>query len=572
MVHGSSFDKLVTELSSGERRDLLLKLQSTVSVSDEPLNDEEVDEGEEVRLEEAYYSMGLWQRFVVLLTALFTGKERLEIVEERLIRNLGQNLEQEAPDIIDASGVRLRPGFFRAVDTLQRQLACFQNPLGVALGRARGEFYAFLVGTVMEAVHDRLLQETDPEPLALDSPQASERELRHRIDKRFEEILGEIDERERQAIYAEIRSLYQLEVLAGIPYDTVLAAGGEDMGMDTDLMREFRSVLGELADVLYSLRTPPSVHALEAVFLFSVDSSVEPAELPNVLRERLRRAEDGLAAIREFNRFVPLLRVLKFLYRDMNYVPTELGGGEDWFVMYRDYWKSRITRRFNAFSQERNKKRLMEDIYAFLGQDHLPRLKRYRSNAWMGGVPARYEISLAFIKAFHDQVLMPEMNRYLKTLLIDGEFYKQENREEYTDSYNGLLRIPEGLDAIEERLSEDGEIGGAIRQTLNEPMSQSVRRQRVRNLLQQADREAESFILRTEQHLHLCKEVVNGILYGEVGGKYDTLSNIGYIGGKNNQGYLRELNEVMKKAERGESYLRQMYELERRWGAGQDSG
>jgi hypothetical protein len=539
-------------------------------VSDEPLIDEEIDEGNEVRLEEAYYTMGLLKRFVVLLTALFTGKERLEIVEERLIRRLGQELEQHAPEIVDASGARLRPGFYRAVDTLRRQLSCFQGPIGVALGRARGEFYAFLVGTSMETIHDRLLRETDPAPLALDSPEASEKELRHKIDKRFEEILGEFDERERQSIYAEIRSLHQLEVLAGIPYDTLLSVGSEDIGLDTDLMREFRSVLGELADVLYSLRTPPSVNALEAVFLFSVDSNVEPTELANLLRERLRRAEDGLAAIREFNRAVPLLRILRFLYRDMNYVPAELGGGEDWFVIYRDYWRSRISRRFKAFTQERNKKHLMEDIYGFLGQDHLPRLKRYRSNSWMDGVPARYEISLAFIKAFHAQVFMPDMNRYLKTLLIDGEFYKQENREEFTDSYNGLLGIPEGLDAINERLSEEGEIGGVIRQALNEPMSQSVRRQRVRNLMQQADREAESFILRTEQHLHLCKEVVNGILYGEVGGKYDTLSNIGYIGGKNNQGYLRELNEVMKKAERGQSYLRQMYELERRWGATQD--
>ena len=54
MVHSSSFDKLVTELSTRERRDLLLKLQSTVSVSEEPLNDEAVDDGQEGRLEEAY--------------------------------------------------------------------------------------------------------------------------------------------------------------------------------------------------------------------------------------------------------------------------------------------------------------------------------------------------------------------------------------------------------------------------------------------------------------------------------------------------------------------------------------
>lgn len=78
----------------------------------------------------------------------------------------------------------------------------------------------------------------------------------------------------------------------------------------------------------------------------------------------------------------------------------------------------------------------------------------------------------------------------------------------------------------------------------------------------------ESQIVRwTEQFrdsLQSLVRVLDGILFGEAGSRYDTLSNLGSIGGRGNAQLLQALNEVLKGATATVSVVERLILLEKK--------
>ena len=57
--------------------------------------------------------------------------------------------------------------------------------------------------------------------------------------------------------------------------------------------------------------------------------------------------------------------------------------------------------------------------------------------------------------------------------------------------------------------------------------------------------------------------IIKGILYGESGGRFDTLSNLTYIGGSENAILMEHLSRSLKQAEEGQRIINELYDLER---------
>jgi hypothetical protein len=59
-----------------------------------------------------------------------------------------------------------------------------------------------------------------------------------------------------------------------------------------------------------------------------------------------------------------------------------------------------------------------------------------------------------------------------------------------------------------------------------------------------------------------ARECLGGILFGEVGGRFDTLSNLGSLGKRDGQNVMVTLGMVHKKLERGFQILKELYDTE----------
>lgn len=137
-----------------------------------------------------------------------------------------------------------------------------------------------------------------------------------------------------------------------------------------------------------------------------------------------------------------------------------------------------------------------------------------------------------------EQVFKKELAKRQKHFLVEGDFYKPQNREELTNSLNFLERAPSDFHAVDMEIDTD-------------------------HIPEHIERKIEKLINDTLKNISVLINVGKGILYGESGGRYDTLANISSIGGSENQVVLDRLTKDLAKLERITGLILSMYELER---------
>lgn len=81
--------------------------------------------------------------------------------------------------------------------------------------------------------------------------------------------------------------------------------------------------------------------------------------------------------------------------------------------------------------------------------------------------------------------------------------------------------------------------------------------------LDRIDETAERLVRRGIETFHGLAEVIGGVLYGEVGGHYDTLSNFEELGGRNHQRVVERLDDVRSRCKAIASQLSRMYDIEK---------
>ncbi len=170
---------------------------------------------------------------------------------------------------------------------------------------------------------------------------------------------------------------------------------------------------------------------------------------------------------------------------------------------------------------------------------------------------------MAFVKQFIEKLFLIEMHRVLKIFLVDADFYKPQNRQQFTDAYNGLRTAGREIAKLESDLSKDGDIGRELEKHRGNIESDSSLFTYISNMLKTTDVRAERLIHSVRDNLGLLINVIKGILYGESGGRFDTLANISYIGGSENAKLLERLGGTLKQAEEARRITNELFDMER---------
>jgi hypothetical protein len=563
----STFDTLVAQLGAQERNELLERIKASIPVSTEPLYPiSSAPDGSAVsavKIEE----LGFWARFILFVRRLFSGKNRDELIREDELKEISRRVEQRYMGVIDRRKELLLGIVAEELRGLRDAARFFYDALDRSIERDRPAFYAFLASIELSQTHERLLFETDPASIESSIVEirgiAEDSEVRNAALSALEGIFADLPDKGRRSMYQDLRSVLFLKRLSGFLFDRLIGAFKEgpspDSGSSTSYF-EVRDLLLDLGDILFSMSDAPSAELMEAIFMFAdcEELSNREEDAASVLSSDIIKAESALERIRSFNSQIPLGDLLRLVSGDPSYLPRELPGGEDWLAMYKAFWRERIEAALDEWRKERRKQKLVEEIAEFVGEPGSVGFAHISRSESENAPPLRFDIALVFLDAFYRGPFIRELNRPLKFVLVEGEFYRKDNRVEFTDAYDTLLRMPEFLSSLDARLGPEGEIGKSWGLTMREIGPIAIKRRKLQSITLIAEEEAEQIIKKEGLALKLMVDIIQGFLKGEAGGRYDSLANISYIDGKSNKEFLRSLDNAKSRCERASSILAEL--------------
>ena len=558
-----NFEKLASGLSADERFRLLDRIKTEGSVGSDPLY-ENTEDSDAQELEAFYGRLSIIKKLVLFFVALFNKKDSMQFLEETIIARIAKDIEKTHTGIYSQKTMTLGGAFASELRKLQDSLEVYMGPLKIAFSTYKSEFIASLAALEMPDVIEKLLEISNLENLSEGGDSLNEFDARRKMEKGVQETLEGIGEAQRSIMYQHLRSLHLLNELVLFPYQRLLTQFKKNQGGESAKLSLLKNDLMDLGDILASFTQPVEDIALKALFLFDdEDAELKDEDLTKDLQEKMDRSIDALKAIRSFNRIVPLPNLLKVCTRNVSYRAEQLGGGEDWFAQFRLYWSDYLEQTIKTFAYQNQKKRITGDALKLLSVDKLMLLPHYRSILYSSDVSVQYENTIGFIFRFSEYLFSREIARILKMFLVNGEFYKTQNRADFTDSFGKLVNVLTELQTFEDRLSSDGELGEELSSIEGEMVKQSLRTRKVVTILRAVDLRAEELIRFFSENLLLMISVVKGILYGEGSGSYDTLSNISYIGGTDNRSLLMRLGVALQQMEEAAKITSEFWDLER---------
>lgn len=546
-MRDSVFDRLVSELSSEQREDMLEKLKSAVSDTGNLVNDEDVGEHyDSTDLAERIKKLGLFGRLWLLVRSMFSGRPQEDILESDLLAQTARRIGKQAPDIFDGTSRQLRPGMYKRLRTLEQATrTCFEI-LGPTTSEQKGAFLAFLLERESEEIRLRLDSDMDIERLADENPSYSDLELKRLLESNLAEILDSMPSSVRARMYEHAQFLDHFRRLGTFDFASVFALfhpshGTEVESVDLALLR---GALEQLASIGRGLRVAPGERLLESLYLFVRQQTVqeESGGTDEELAYQLERFTQGFREVRQFFVGTPVEPIARLAVNSINFRPETRGGGEDWFARLKQFWSERIDGLYQTFAFARKERKLLDEAATLCGVpvEAFPGFETETS-----GELGRFAAVMGVVDAFLKLVFRPKLYPPLRTLQTKGDFYKGDNRTEFNDAFETLRDAHNRLKQLQSQAAPDGVLGKRLQEISSQgygPDRAAELRKPVIDELQQNARRLVSDIVTA---LRSLDNVLNGILYGEVGGGYDTLSNLSNIEGRDTDSYLRKLDDVL---------------------------
>ncbi|MDR2588058.1 MAG: DUF5312 domain-containing protein [Spirochaetales bacterium] len=582
------FDKLATGISREERRALLQRLGERGEVSDAPLAE---GEAEEVPLdaEAAFARLGLVVRFFLFLKMLFTRRSKSEVIEEYALLALARGIERKSTGLIDCSEGLLLPAFCVEVKNLKDALLPFAGPVREIMGQEKAGFIAFLAELHMEEALSCLVRETDPAFCAMKArgkeappgdgdvgeagntgeiPPAAELsngEIKRMMDAARENCMRNLPPEGKALMYKDMKALEQLALAAQYHFDrliTLFPVGPDGTPLPCSIIKAREAVL-KLAESLSGMKDAPSAVLLRAVFLFYSGEKASDPGAEDRLAGEIKSASRALEDIRGINRRTPWLAIARYVASDSRYDFSSSGGAEDWFALFKLFWKSRTDEVYKDFCSCRRQKEMDTEIRWIFGSTPVEAVENYVITVEGREASGPFVMSLGVAKTFLQVVLTGDVGRVIDTILSEGIFYKGENRTELAAALETLGKAGSILEKFEASLAPGGNLAAALNRELAEKVPPAAKRLSLEAVLARTNMDVEYFIKTLREGLKLLTNILGGILTGDVDGHYDSLSNLNSLGGKENETVRKDIGEALVKCKQVGEVLDKLFAEEK---------
>jgi hypothetical protein len=549
----SSFDPLVLTLKESEREDLLRSIFQHSDLSMEPLYEKPVDKPK--KADDEFSGLPFLLRIWYYIVGFFSGKPPIKAYENSVIAKVGHEINLVSPGYYQYAQGLLLPDMHDSLVDLKNAVRFFYNALDSSVNKDRGAFYAFMASYEMPEMHGQLSKMSSPAEFAqLHAGMVPEMLKQTALDA-FTENLTTMTDSQRENMYQNVRALICLKELAGFLFDRLIVNFQNEPALHGKVCPAglVKGQLAGLNNILFSLKEVPSLTLLSTLFIFFLrDEFMNKTEKINAeLQKLLAQTEKSLAVIRDFNKKVPLTLILRCANKDMAYEPSELSGGEDWFLVFRNYWKQKIEESYDNYVLDLKRGEIDQTLGIFFDDTEMIDVQEILSAHEDDTVSLDNTLLFSFFLTFYKKIFLTEMNQVLRPILIDGEFIKKENRLDFTESYNELIRMEDAINNLIQKVAPGGDYGNRYRQLRGDVVSPVIRHRKLQVLAEEIRAESHTIAWKAKSALELMNSIIHGILfpaeYTNEGAKYATLANISTILGKANSDFIVALKETSKK-------------------------
>lgn len=563
MIQPTVFEKLVRQLSPEERQEMLSRLNVRKQALTETVMPEEPPlEGS---WEVTFQSFGWFRRLVLYIKSLFSGQKLKDLVEDRMFVDLGFELERRMSGMINSRIRMMHPAFYDELKLVFEGLKVFQKPITAAFGPEKGDFFAFLVGMELPEIQDRLMEETSHWKIYESNQERPNKEIKAIVDSNLRLIMDSIPGASKRVLFEGVKSLFSLKQLCTFPDDKllgpfqVMSFGGTVGNVSLD---ELKVGLLDFWERLGAFQSVPPFSVLEALFMFYAGLNTPDNKISSDnVDELLKLAQAGLNRIKEFRQSIPLGKLVSFAYRNLNLHPRNPGGVEDWFVIYKNFWRARVDSSFEEFSRERNLKVLIQEASAFLDLQVPEFLAESVYPPYFSGqVPTPREKAFKFYRLFWQRVFIPKIHPVLRQILLEGEFYKKQYKTTFNDGYNYMLKVQEKLGSFQRSFSHEGEWGKLLAEARN-IKEEGPMLQKVKDIYLQAGDWVDLFLKESLYQIGLFSGTMEILLKGDQGGKIEVLSNLANLGSRGGS-FRKDLESALHKWEKFHRILGDLYQLD----------
>lgn len=543
----STFDRLVSELSEGQRDDMLQKLTSSVS---KPVGDIEsaISEDDEsyMDISERIRGLGLLSRLWLLIRSVFRGDTQEELYEADLLSSIARRVAKNNSDLIDPVRREALPPLYRRFRDLEQSVrTCFQI-VGPATSQHKGAFLAFLLEMESEEIHLRLQTDLDPEQLLSRNTDITDVDMKRTLESNLVEILDNMPTAVRNRMYVNAQFLENFRRLGTLDFARVFSRFHASRSEEVERceLSSLRDILEELSSICDGLKVGASENLVRSLYMFVRQQSAGESEeqRDSDFEVRLETFAKAFSDVRRFFATTPILSLTRLASNSIHFRPERQGGGEDWYAKLKQFWQSRVDAIYQRFAFRRRQAALLHEATEVCDGEVGP-LEGIVSE--LPGQRGRFSLLLGIIDAFLTRVFRAELQGYLRTLQINGDFYKESNQKQFTDAFEQLRELSTRMHDLRGRVGPNGTIGKRLKEISEKERDVERVVEQRKPLVQEIDNMASTITSDTINALRSIILVLNGILYGEVGGEYDTLSNLSVIQGRETDSFLQKLDKTL---------------------------
>ncbi|MBP5359025.1 MAG: hypothetical protein J6Y69_07555 [Treponema sp.] len=545
----STFNELVTEISNEERERILKGMKQGQTVESSSVNndyEQEKNQTAETALKDQLKKQSFFLQIWYWIKATFSNTSIEEVFNKSLVTAIAREIEHTYPGIIDFRKKSLMSGFYDKFCQLKKA-ADFFEPYISLYEENPGAMYTMLGMIIVPSVSSDIERESDPYQYALDKVVTSE--MKSILVQKMDKILDGISTAKKSEMYASVRGIEWLRQFVKMPFTRIISKFATNQeGSCSSLFGLVKPDFSEITRIM-SNYVPLTDDAVQALFLFFQRKSKITGffdgigEAGETGTEFVNAAATHNSVIKMFVQTVPMYKLSKVVYENSQFIPDAYGGGEDWFKKYRAQWKLMFERRWNNWERDCKKEKLKLKLMSYFRLSKFP-LFPYRPWEKIDGGPLfHYELTLGFVYSFFKNEF-PTFNQALAATSVEGDFALKENRVEFSESLNLLIKINDSLELLASQLSTSGEYGQQFAKWENTKTRTNTESVILDGTMEEIDGAASEIINQFGKACRSMRNLMSGILSEKITAYYGPLVNLMRLGGRENKEFRDKLSKA----------------------------
>jgi hypothetical protein len=541
-----AFDRLVAGLNTEDRNIMLSKLNANKTQTVKFVNTEVYEPKDDTRLSLRLKNESVFYRFFLWLRSLFSKEKPEELYSEDLISKIARSVDRDFPHLIHHQQSVLDSIFYERLKAL-KESADFFKPYFALIEDSLGDFYVFLSSFVTPQIADEINSNADP--FTLPFSKVPSNEVKKDLIIKMDKILKEMAPTTKNSLYAAISSTNWLMQFTKLPF--------------LHFLSQFTNITGDAYtcpysnarnDYIYFAKVFTNVltvenNVLEAIFLFSqrknITDNTQEKDIDKAVYEFLSKTNMHFSTIQMFISGIPIVKIGKIINRDVAWSPENMEGAEAWFPSFRNQWHKIIDIRWNDWQRERKKSMLADDLRNDFMLDGFPVMKFKPWDLLWTRVPFSCELTGGFLSWFASEKF-PKIIPDLNTLMMEGVFVNNENRNEYSEALSGFIACNNQMQDLLQRLSEDGEYGQKFIEFSESKVRSFQIQNQIDSMMSTTESEIRDVLKRFCKTCRTIELIFHGIFDDDKDGVHETLQNYSTIKGPHNRQYRENLGKIRK--------------------------